>query len=178
MATSLGRAFSVFGLLVGLAPCGCASAFGGGGANGPPAAALGPGARKDVATVCVVDDEMGVFGASFSLEDDGMPVGETQGKTYTCYLAEPGSHNLVAHSGRAGQNGEATLVAEAGHRYWFLESVFCNSGKHGACFDHLVPIDQARADELLDGLDYSGPDTPVLARASRESTTTASPGAT
>src|SRR5579883_3145538 len=152
------------GLLVVLAPCGCASAFGGG-ADGPPAAAFGPGARRDVATVCVIDDEWALLGGSLSLEDDGMGVGETQGKTYTCYLAEPGPHSLVAHSGRANHDGEARLVAQAGQHYWLLESLFCNSGKHAPCFDHLAPIEQARAEELLDGLQYSGADTPVLARA-------------
>jgi hypothetical protein len=114
----------------------------------PPIAAFGPGARTDVATVCVIRPSHMAVAVTFAVHDNRQLVGATRGESYFCYWAEPGRHRIVSTTGDStDRDGDALLTAEAGKRYFLhqdYDSVF------GVIVDKLQWVDEPRARELLD----------------------------
>ena len=114
----------------------------------PPIAAFGPAPRTDVATVCVIRPSHLAMAVTFAVHDDGRLVGATRGESWFCYFAEPGAHRIVSSTGDStDRDGEATLAAEAGKRYWLhqdYDNVF------GVIVDKLQWVDEARARDLMD----------------------------
>jgi hypothetical protein len=76
-----------------------------------------------------------------SLHDNGRLVGATRGKTYTCWLAAPGDHQITSD---ADDTGPTLLRAEPGGRYYLHLEI----GDLGAA--HLDSVEEDAAAELMD----------------------------
>src|SRR5690349_536789 len=79
-------------------------------------AALPPG----VAQVCMVRPEAESASVTMTVTDNGRLVGATRGKTYVCWLAAPGAHQIGSDDD---DTGPILLRAEAGARYWLHQEV-------------------------------------------------------
>jgi hypothetical protein len=110
-------------------------------------AAFGP-TRTDVATVCVIRPSHWAIAVTFVVHDDARLVGATRGESYFCYFAQPGEHRILSSTGDpTDRDGQATLTAVAGGRYWLhqdFDNVF------GSVTSKLQWVDEARARRLLD----------------------------
>ncbi len=114
----------------------------------PPIAAFGPAPRTDVATVCVIRPSHLAVAVTFVVPDDRQLVGATRGESWFCYFAEPGHHHIVSSTGDStDRDGEATLVAESGKRYWLHQDY---DNVLGVIVDKLQWVDEARARDLMD----------------------------
>ena len=106
-------------------------------------AALPPG----VAQVCMVRPEAESASVTMTVRDNGRLVGATRGKTYVCWLAAPGAHQIGSDDD---DTGPILLRAESGARYWLHQEVLELGGVAHA---HLDFVDAARAEELLEECD-------------------------
>ena len=129
----------------GAGACGCARA---GDAKGPSPLAGELGAQPPgLAQVCVIRPASIAGGATMTVRDNGRLVGATRGRTYVCWLAAPGAHQLTSDDD---DTGPTLFRAEAGSRYWLHQEVF---EVFGMAHAHLDWIDEPTATELLDACD-------------------------
>lgn len=96
------------------------------------------------AEVCVVRPDAFAAHVSMSIHDNGRLVGATRGKTFFCYLARTGEHQITSSDD---DTGPLLLRAQTGARY-FLHQDATELG--GAVHAHLDWIDEAEALEMLD----------------------------
>jgi hypothetical protein len=132
----------------------------------PTAAAFGPVARPDVATICVFHDGPDLF--TLEALDNGTLMGMSGRDAYFCYWATPGNHTIVSrHTGTKGQ-AEVRLPVEAGRRYWLQQSLSSLDPSDYKLLpvDSLVTLDETSARKLFgeDPGEYSGPASMGLAR--------------
>ena len=99
------------------------------------------------ARVCVVRPEEAASHVTMKLRDNGRLVGATRGRTYACWLAAPGAHQITSD---ADDTGPTLLRVEAGARY-FLHLEVSELG--GAAHAHLDVVDERAAEELVDACD-------------------------
>jgi hypothetical protein len=101
--------------------------------------------HPDLATICVLRPQSFGHLASFEHYDNDHLVAVSEGKkVYFCYLARPGTHNLVASSDNDARLG---LWANAGSRYFVRLHV--NMGP-----DLLTPMNTDEAMAMLQELRY------------------------
>jgi hypothetical protein len=81
------------------------------------------------------------------VRDNGRLVGATRGRTYACWLAAPGAHQLTSDDD---DTGPTLFRAEAGARYWLHQEVFEVGGMAHA---HLDWIDEESAREKMESCD-------------------------
>jgi hypothetical protein len=128
----------------------CAVAACGGGsardAKSPLAGELGP-QPAGVAQVCVVRPASIAAQTTMTVRDNGRVVGATRGRTYVCWLAAPGAHQITSDDD---DTGPTLFRAEAGARYWLHQELFEVGGMAHA---HLDWVDEEAAVELLDACD-------------------------
>ncbi len=112
----------------------------------PVAAELGP-QPPGVAQVCVVRPASLAGSMTMTVRDNGRLVGATRGKTYFCWLAAPGAHQITSDDD---DTGPTLFRADSGARYWLHQEVFEVGGMAHA---HLDWVDEEAATELLDSCD-------------------------
>ena len=96
------------------------------------------------AQVCVMRPDAFASHVSMSIRDNGRLVGATRGKTFFCYLARTGEHQITSSDD---DTGPLLLRAQAGTRY-FLHQDATELG--GAVHAHLDWVDEPEALEMLD----------------------------
>jgi hypothetical protein len=115
-------------------------------AKSPLAGELGP-QPVDMAQVCVVRPASFAAATTMTVHDNGRLVGATRGRTYVCWLAAPGAHQITSEDD---DTGPTLFRADAGARYWLHQEVFEVGGLAHA---HLDWVDEDYATELLDACD-------------------------
>lgn len=96
------------------------------------------------ARVCVVRPEALAATTTMELRDNARLVGATRGRTYVCWLASPGEHQITSVDD---DTGPTFLRAHAGAHYWLHQDVTTLAGDVHA---HLDWVDDPTATELLE----------------------------
>ncbi len=81
------------------------------------------------------------------IRDNKRLVGATRGRTYVCWLAAPGDHQITSIDD---DTGPTFLRARAGAHYWLHQDVSTLAGDLHA---HLDWVDDGTANEMLDQCD-------------------------
>jgi hypothetical protein len=96
------------------------------------------------AQLCVVRPEAAAAHVTMSIRDNGRVVGATRGRTYACWLASPGMHQITSD---ADDTGPTLVRARAGARYFLHQEVGDLSGAPHA---HLDLLDEQAAEDLIE----------------------------
>jgi hypothetical protein len=104
-------------------------------------------APSNAAQVCVVRPDEESSQVVMKLTDNGRLVGATRGRTYACWLAAPGDHQIASD---ADDTGPTPLHAKAGARY-FLHLEVADVDDHAHA--HLDFIEEHVAGEMIDACD-------------------------
>ena len=99
------------------------------------------------ARVCVVRPAPLAGKVTMELRDNARLVGATRGRTFVCWLAAPGDHQITSIDD---DTGPTFLRARAGAHYWLHQDVTTLAGDLHA---HLDWVDDATADAMLDQCD-------------------------
>ncbi len=86
-----------------------------------PADALFSAPPAGQSKVCIVRPQSKVLAPTAVVHDNGHLVGGTSGESYFCYLAQPGTHHIVADSER--QTADVDANAKAGSTYYLKQDV-------------------------------------------------------
>ncbi len=100
------------------------------------------------ARVCVVRPEATDASTTMKVLDNGRLVGATRGRTYTCWLAMPGAHQITAD---ADDTGPTYLDVQPGARHFLHLEVTAIIG--GDTHAHLDTVDERTANDLIDACD-------------------------
>jgi hypothetical protein len=103
-----------------------------------------PATPPGVAQICVVRPESLAESVTMTVNDNGRLVGATRGRTYVCWLAAPGTHQIGSDDD---DTGPILLRAEAGSHYWLHQEVLELGGVAHA---HLDFLDEASAQDLIE----------------------------
>ena len=138
--------------------------------SAPTIAAFGP-AQPELGTVCVIRRSMFAQAVTFAIHDNGQLVGATRGDSYFCYLAEPGPHELVSHTGDSTDHpGYARFMVFAGQRYWLEQD---HENNFGSVTSKLGWLDEAQARDKIADCEYK-----IVVEAGHEAVPPAVPVAT
>ncbi len=112
--------------------------------------ALPPAAAR----VCVIRPG-GVAGlTTMQVRDNGRVVAATRGKTWSCWLAAPGEHQIRSIDD---DTGPTLLFARPGRQYWLHQDVTTMLVAPGSEAEtlhaHLDWVDEATATEMIDACD-------------------------
>jgi hypothetical protein len=94
------------------------------------------------ARVCVLRPESLAETTTMEVRDNGRLVGATRGRTFVCWLALPGEHQITSADD---DTGPILLRAVAGAHYWLHQEVSMIAEGHA----HLDWVDEATATEML-----------------------------